>query len=297
LLATATAINRLADTSSPPHPLVSSEPFGYYPEDSWRDDMTLGGAEIALAKLDLHSTATSYLKQAATWAAAYRRHEASSETFNLYDTSALADADLATAITRSHTHARLAVGRAGLVAELKRQIHGGLRRSRHDPFGNGGFIDEFDIDSHTFGLIATVAMYDAVTHRHDFQQLATRQRNWLFGANPWGASFMVGEGSNFPACMQHQVANLSGSLNGSAPLDVGAVVNGPNDKRLFNGGLGSLQEHVRRCPANRSDRYAPFSGRGSRYIDDERSWQTNEPAIDFTGTAILAAALQESQAR
>lgn len=295
-LSTATKIYRLADTSSPPHPLVSAEPFGYYPEDSWHDDMTLGGAEIALAKLDLHSRATEYLKQAAQWAAAYRGHDASSETFNLYDTSALADADLATAIARRHAHAGLAIGRAGLIADIRRQIEGAVRRSRHDPFGNGGFIDEFDIDSHTFGLIATAAMYDAVTHSHALSSFATRQRDWVFGANPWGASFMVGEGSNFPTCMQHQVANLSGSLDGSAPVDVGAVVNGPNDERLFRGGLGSLQEHVRRCPADRSDRYAPFTGHGSRYIDDERSWQTNEPAIDFTSTAILAGALQESLA-
>lgn len=295
-LSTATTIYRLADTSSPPRPLVSSEPYGYYPEDSWHDDMALGAAEIALAKLDLHVNAASYLKQAATWAASYRRHDASSETFNLYDTSALADADLVSAIRRSRTHASLAVGTAGLIAELKRQIMGSVRRSHHDPFGNGGFIDEFDIDSHTFGVIATVAMYDALTNSHAFSSFATRQRDWLFGANPWGASFMVGEGSNFPTCMQHQVANLSGSLDGSTPLDVGAVVNGPNDPRLFTGGLGSLQEHVRRCPADGTDRYAPFTGHRSRYIDDERSWQTNEPAIDFTSTAILAGALQEASA-
>jgi endoglucanase len=34
-----------------------------------------------------------------------------------------------------------------------------------------------------------------------------------------------------------------------------------------------------------------FSGRGSRFVDDVRSWQTVEPAIDFDAAAALAFAL------
>ena len=39
-----------------------------------------------------------------------------------------------------------------------------------------------------------------------------------------------------------------------------------------------------------------FAGYGSRYVDDVRSWQSSEPALDMTGSAILGAALQESLA-
>jgi endoglucanase len=35
-----------------------------------------------------------------------------------------------------------------------------------------------------------------------------------------------------------------------------------------------------------------FDGHGSRYLDDVRSWQTDEPALDMTGTAIAASAAQ-----
>ena len=35
-----------------------------------------------------------------------------------------------------------------------------------------------------------------------------------------------------------------------------------------------------------------FDARGSRYVDDVRSWQTDEPALDMTGAAIIAAATQ-----
>lgn len=293
----ARSLYRLAATRHPPHPLVSASPVEYYPEDSWHDDMALGGAEIALASLDLGRGAGHYVTASARWARAYLRHDASSETFNLYDTSALAEADLIVAMRRSGVHHKSSVSRGALLGDLQRQIKGGIRRSNHDPFGAGGFYDEFDVDSHTFGLVATVAMYDAVTHSTAYQHFATTQRDWLFGANAWGASFMVGEGTNFPHCMQHQVANLSGNLNGTPPLVRGAVVNGPNDARIFRGGLGSRQQGVRRCPADGNDRYRPFNGRGSRYLDDARSWQTSEPAIDMTGTAILAAALQPELAK
>jgi endoglucanase len=33
------------------------------------------------------------------------------------------------------------------------------------------------------------------------------------------------------------------------------------------------------------------------YLDDVRSWQTDEPALDMTGAAIVAAASQLSGAR
>jgi endoglucanase len=294
-LRAATSLYRLANTRHPPRRLVTAAPYGYYPENSWHDDMALGGAEIALAEQDLGHRGSSYLKAAATWAKAYIRHDASSETFNLYDTSALAETDLIRAIQVAGSHApRLAISPSGLLHDLRRQIKGGIRRSQRDPFRAGGFYNEFDVDSHTAGMIATVAMYDRATHSAAYESFATEQRDWLFGANPWGASFMVGEGSSFPRCMQHQVANLAGSLDGSPPLAVGAVVNGPNDARIFKGGLGSLQQGVRRCPADRSDPYRRFNGRGSRYLDDTRSWQTSEPAIDMTSTAIIAAALAES---
>jgi endoglucanase len=68
-------------------------------------------------------------------------------------------------------------------------------------------------------------------------------------------------------------------------------VNGPNDRDLFSDGLGDFFDEGKTCPARGGDRYAAFSGHGSRFVDDVRSWQTVEPAIDFTATAALAFAL------
>jgi endoglucanase len=290
-LRAATSLYQRAATRHPPHPLVTAAPFEYYPEDTWHDDMALGATEIALAELDLGHRATAYLDDAARWARDYIAHD-TGDTFNLYDTSALAESDLLQAMQRAGAH-HLAVSRRALLADLRRQIRTGVDHADRDPFRAGGDYDDFDVDSHTFGLIATVAMYDRATTSTAYQGFATAQRDWLFGANPWGASFMVGEGSNFPQCMQHQVANLSGSLDGKPPLDLGAVVNGPNAAGLFRGGLGGRQAGMRKCPTG-GDRYAAFSGHGSRYVDDVRAWQTDEPALDMTGSAIIAGALQEA---
>ena len=60
---------------------------------------------------------------------------------------------------------------------------------------------------------------------------------------------------------------------------------------LFADGLGEFFEEGHTCPRRRCDRYAAFSGHGSRFVDDVRSWQTVEPAIDFTAVASLAFAL------
>jgi endoglucanase len=288
----ATSLYARADTAHPPVPLVTALPNSYYPETTWRDDMELGATEIALADEDLGRDPQPYVHQATVWAAQYLATE-TGDTFNLYDTSALAHTDLIRAIDRARRPAGLAVTPAVLANDLRRQIEAGVTHAAGDVFGAAGNATDFDVDSHTFGWIAMVGMYDEVTGDHRFDAFAGDQRGWLFGANAWGASFMVGNGTDFPACMQHQVANLSGNLDRSSPLVRGAVVNGPNSPSQFAGGLGGLQSGMRRCPSG-PDPYQQFSGHGSRYVDDVRAWQTDEPALDMTGAAIIAAAYQEA---
>jgi hypothetical protein len=286
----AVSILRLADTSSPPRPLTTALPNDFYPESTWRDDMELGTAEVALAAERLHRPARYWLAQSAHWARRYLRFERG-DTFNLYDDSALAHTDLVRAL-RGRSQRGLAVTRSTLIADLARQLRGAARHARRDTFRASGNVDEFDVDSHTFGIIATAGWYHRLTGKSTFDRLASEERDWLFGANAWGVSFMVGIGTRFPHCMQHQIANLSGALTGRPPIDVGAVVNGPNDAHLFAGGLGGFQTGMRHCTVLG---YRRFDGHGSRYLDDVRSWQTDEPALDMTGTAIAAAAAQLSR--
>ncbi|MFJ1793187.1 glycoside hydrolase family 9 protein [Kitasatospora griseola] len=289
----AASLYALANTSAPPNPLTTAVPNDYYPESTWRDDMEFGGAELALAAQQLGLNATPYLTAAATWAKGYLAND-KGDTFNLYDTSALAHADLIRAVAAAGNPGGLAVTAADLVADLKRQTKVGADRAAADIFHAGGTYTDFDADSHSFGLLATEALYKQASGDTSFDTYATQQRNWLFGANPWGTSFMVGEGTTFPHCIQHQVANINGSTDGTGAVPIGAVVNGPNAASIFSGGLGSYQTGMKACPPAGADPYSAFTGHSSRYVDDVRSWQTSEPAIDMTGSAIIGAALQQA---
>ncbi|MEO7059799.1 MAG: glycoside hydrolase family 9 protein [Lapillicoccus sp.] len=288
-LALATSLYAKAATNHPPQPLVTALPHAFYPEDTWRDDMQLGAAEIALASQQLHQPAGTYLRDSAGFAQGFIA-ERSTDTLNLYDTAALADVALSEAIVRS-PGLHLAVDRSDLVADLGHQLERGVAHSRADPFGAPAATDEFDVNSHSFGLIATAGFYDALTGTDRFASFASTVRSWLLGGDPWGVTAMVGVGDRFPQCMQHQVANLTGSADGTPPVDVGAVVNGPNGAGNFDGGLGGFQQGMARCTSS-GDQLSRFDTATSRYVDDVRSWQTNEPALDMTGAAILAAAAQ-----
>jgi hypothetical protein len=283
LLAKAQGLYAHAATTAPPKPLVTALPHAFYPESVWQDDMELGGAEIARAAQRLGVPATTYLAESAHWAKRYLKLR-STDTLNLYDVGALAHASLADAMGEV-PHGALEVSRKQLTNDVARQLRIGVGRARHDPFGAPVDVTEFDANSHSFGLVATAALYEQLTHSRRFRSLGTTVRTWLLGGNPWGISAMVGIGSSYPRCMQHQIANLA-----DAP-DLGAVVNGPNGAANFEGGLGGFQDGMRHCSR---PGYARFDGRGSRYVDDVRAWQTDEPALDMTAAAILAAAAQLS---
>ncbi|WP_328913414.1 MULTISPECIES: glycoside hydrolase family 9 protein [unclassified Streptomyces] len=285
-LRTAAQIYALADTK--PGTLVTTVPYGYYPETSWKDDLALGGAELALAAQKLHDPrASQWLAQAAHWAKGHQS-EAGADTLNMYDTSALADLDLARALKAAGRQHGLAVTYQQLIGYVKGQIKAGQQRAKADPFHAGAVYDDFDADSHTMGLAATVRLYKAVTGDASYDRFGTQQFGWLLGANAWGTSFMVGEGKTFPRCTAGELGNLAGGLKGSRPLEVGAIVNGPNGAEQFSDGLGDYMDGMRACPAGGADPFGAFNGHGSRYVDDVRSWQSSEPALDMDASGLLA---------
>ena len=69
------------------------------------------------------------------------------------------------------------------------------------------------------------------------------------------------------------------------------MVNGPNSADLFADGLDEFFEEGHACPPDGIDAYAAFTGQGASTSTTSRSWQTVEPAIDFTAVALLAFAL------
>ena len=275
--------------------LFTVSPRGYYPETSWHDDLELGAIELALALLDPGAAADStvalgsaeaYVVAAARDAKAYLRKEAY-DTLNLYDVAGLAHVDLHHAIDLLDDPGGLAVTQAKLRQDLRRQLDAGVDQAREDPFGVA-YPYGFDVASHLFGLVATAASYDDLVGPDPYADFATSQLGAVFGANAWGTSLVVGAGTTFPFCLQHQVANLNGSRDGSAPVLVGGVVNGPNLSSQFED-LG-LPDGARVCPPGGGDQFRRFTGQGGRYQDDVRAWLTVEPAIDFTASSVLALA-------
>jgi endoglucanase len=86
------------------------------------------------------------------------------------------------------------------------------------------------------------------------------------------------------------VANIVGSLDGSAPVLAGAAVEGPN-----SAATRGLVSGMRACPADGVDVYAPFNGT-AEFKDDVQSFSNTEPAVDLTATSPLAFAWQMSGA-
>jgi endoglucanase len=104
------------------------------------------------------------------------------------------------------------------------------------------------------------------------------------GANAWGLSLIAGDGSAFPACLQHQVANLRGSLDGRGVLLRGAAVEGPNAiGNLATGVVAGMTAY----PADGIDTLAPFDGNGAAFRDDVQNFPNTEPAIDLTASSPL----------
>jgi hypothetical protein len=284
----AATVYDLADTEhDPDEPLVTAFPSAFYPEDSWQDDMEFAGAELALAARELDDDREGdWTDDAARWARAYLDSDVKG-TLNVADVSALAHVDLATALDGAQSNG---IGAADLYRDLRRQLDDGVTHAGHDPFGAGAVYDDFDAVPHTFGLVATARLYARATGDTRYAAFAGGQRGWALGANPWGTSFMIGAGEVYPHCPEHQLANLRGSLNGKGAILRGAVVNGPN--------AASKLEELNGFPTMKKCTAAPptgawtdFDGKGARYVDDVGAWQTVEPSLDFTTTALLAFAL------
>src|SRR6266550_2611970 len=211
--------------------LLTVIPFSFYPESEWRDDLELGATELyfalqAASNLPTglpHTDPTYYLQQAATWANAYiTGPNDAADTLNLYDVTGLAHFELYQAMTLAGNPSGLATTKAALLADLKKQLDKALTQGNTDPFGFGFPWNTYDTTSHGAGLSVMAAEYTNISGSNAYADYANRWLGNILGANAWGTSLIVNDGSTFPLCMQHQVANLAGSLNGSPPVLSGA---------------------------------------------------------------------------
>ena len=285
-------IFELADTD-PSGKLLTVIPFSFYPEDEWQSDMELGATELYFAVAGgglppgLNTDANVYLSQAAHWANAYITGPFDAlDTLNLYDVSGLAHYELHRAITQAGNPTGLETTQAALVADLKKQLDGALAQGATDPFQFGFPWDEWDTTSHGAGLSVMASEFDQLTGSTAYADWSGRWLSNILGANAWGTSLIVGDGTTFPHCMQHQVTNIIGSLDGSSPILAGAAVEGPNGK-IYHGSL----QHMRACPRDGVDVFEQFNS-AAKFKDFVQAFSTVEPAIDLSASSPLAFARQ-----
>lgn len=275
--------------------LLTAIPFDFYPETEWRDDLEFGATELyfALASGNLPNNLPEtdpmvYLRSAAHWAHAYiTGPNDAADTLNLYDVSGAAHYELYRAIAQAGNPTGLAVTQVALLKDLKKQLDKAVAQGATDPFGFGFPWATFDTTSHGAGLVVMASEYDHLTSTSTYASYGVQWLANFLGANAWGVSLIVGDGSTFPHCMQHQVANLVGSLDGSPPILAGAVVEGPNSFAATG-----VLDGMRTCPVNGVDQYAPFNGTSAVFQDNVQSYSTVEPAIDLAATSPLAFAWQ-----
>jgi endoglucanase len=289
--------------------LFTTVPHAYYNESEWRDDMQFGATELYLGTARAgassaglpHPDRNFYLQPAGRWADAYITARGSGQdSFNLYDVSSLADADLVRVLATPEAQQYILHGPASvnvptdagaLLRDRRDQLALATRLARRDPFGLANPASPVDTVPHALGYAVESRLYDALASTNSFESLAQRQLSWVLGANAWGSSFVVGVGSVFPHCLAAQIPNLSGSLNGTRPIALGAVVDGATAISNLRG-IGAPDGH-RACPSRgRSDPYRRQTGHGMAYIDDVRSSDTSEPTDDYAAVALLAAAQQ-----
>jgi len=102
----------------------------------------------------------------------------------------------------------------------------------------------------------------------DYLTAISRQLDWVLGTNPLSQSFVTGMGMFSPVHPHHRYSAASGVL---VP---GLLVGGPN--------------------ANANDNVAPKKQGARSYVDDVRSYATNEYAIDYNAPLVVVAGfLQE----
>lgn len=276
-------------------------------ETVWDDDMELGATELYFAlseaqqcgDVDANLPVTDpmkYLTDATQFARNYVTNiydPGFEDTLNLLDVSGLAHFELYRALKAAGDPTGLAYTAAGIRKQFLAQVGDAIQQAALDPWGFGEQWDNGDVTSRGAGLSVMASEAYWITGDKSYNVFAQRWLGNILGANSWGSSFIVGDGSTFPNCIQHQVANLVGALDGTSggtPILWGASSEGPADSTS-----SGVVDGMNLCPANGGNPFRKFNGNDGAYDpsvyayykDNMQSYTTTEPAIDLTATSFL----------
>jgi endoglucanase len=236
----------------------------FYEEENWADDMELGAAELyALTREQrfLRDALGHAAKEPVTpWMGA--------DTARHYEWYPW--------INHGHDAVwRVADARGKrLMADYYRQ---GLERVAARAKTNGFRVGIPFIwcSNNLMSAFATQALiYRRITGDERFREYEAAALDWLFGANPWGTSMVIG--LPWSGTWPHDPHSVMAKQLG-VETQLGGLVDGPVYRSIF----GNLKG-IRLIDA---DEYAPFNTGFIVYHDDLGDYSTNEPIMD--GTAML----------
>ena len=235
----------------------------YYEEDNWVDDMELGAAELYALTRD-----RKYLRDALEYA--------SREPVTPW-----MGADTARHYQWYPWHNnghyeiwRLAKGRdRQIVADYYKKGLAAVAARADNGFRIG--IPFIWCSNNLMASFATQAyLYRQMTGDNQFREYEQAAIDWLFGANPWGVSMVIGLPQNgLYARDPHSVVAHEMHVELT-----GGLLDGPV--------YSSIYHHLLGISLHDPDEYAPFNTGFIVYHDDVGDYSTNEPIMD--GTANLS---------
>jgi endoglucanase len=236
-----------------------------YGEESWADDMEWGAAELFRVTGD-----SAYLEDAVRYA-----RLAGTDTWMPCDTAL--HYQYYPFVNLGHFALHGLVGEAfkdTLLGYYRSGIEDCLDRAAGNPFGVGvPFL--WCSNNLVTGLITQGILYGKMSGDTQYEPFLDKQRDWLFGRNPWGTSMFTGipQGGEYPEDVHTSIRVLTGRKV------AGGLVDGPVYATIYNSLLGlALTE---------PDEFTGVQNSFVVYHDDIGDYSTNEPTMDGTAGAIL----------
>ncbi|HJP86391.1 MAG TPA: glycoside hydrolase family 9 protein [Gemmatimonadaceae bacterium] len=235
----------------------------YYEEDNWTDDMELGAAELYAMTHDrryLHDALDYASREPVTpWMGAdTAKHY---QWYPWHNNGHYEIWRLAKGKDRQIVADYYKKGLAAVVARADNGFRIGI------PF--------IWCSNNLMASFATQAfLYRRMTGDNQFREYEQAALDWLFGANPWGVSMVIGlphDGTY--ARDPHSVVAHEMHVELT-----GALLDGPV--------YSSIYQHLLGISLHDPDEYAPFNSGFIVYHDDVGDYSTNEPIMD--GTANLS---------
>ena len=236
----------------------------FYEEESWADDMELGAAELyALTgerRLLRDALAYAAREPVTPWMGA--------DTARHYEWYPW--------INHGHDEVRRVSDAATkrLMASYYRQgLDRVVARAKTNGFRVG--IPFIWCSNNLMSAFATQALlYRRMTGDDRYREYEAAALDWLFGANPWGTSMVIG--LPWSGVWPHDPHSVMAKQIG-IETQLGGLVDGPVYRSIY--------ANLRGIRLLEPDEYAPFNTGFIVYHDDMGDYSTNEPIMD--GTAML----------